>query len=75
MLCFRLDQEVFDLLQQRAHEEYGPSVQGSSGGASKLARRYVYQGLGLPLPTEWGQKNPERNKKLRAKKAEKGEQP
>jgi len=69
----RLDQEVFYLLQARATEIYGEHRHGSSGGASRLVRAWIHEKLGLPPPVEWGDKNPERNKKLRAKKqAEKG---
>lgn len=68
-LVLRLPQEVIDLLMERAEQVYGPAARGSSGGASRLARTFIYQGLALEPPPEFGSKNPERNRKLREKRA------
>jgi len=66
-LCIRLPQEVIDLLMERARQEY-PQVRGSSGGASRLVRDWIYEKLEIERPTEWGESELERNRKLRERR-------
>lgn len=63
-LCIRLPQEVIDLLKERGSEAY-PDVRGSSGGASRLVRDWIYERLAIERPAEWGESDPERNLKRR----------
>lgn len=55
VLCIALPQEVIDLLKERGREIYGPGFRGASGGASRLVRTWIYEGLGLEQPAEWGE--------------------
>lgn len=70
-LVIRLPQETIDKLKARAAELYGPPARGQSGGASRLVRALIYQELGEEPPPEFGSKNPERNRKLRERRARK----
>lgn len=68
-LVVRLEEEVIQALREEAERTYGPPVRGSSGGASRLVRSWIYQKLGREAPPEWGDKNPTLNAKRRADKS------
>lgn len=55
VLCIAFPQEVIDLLHERGREVYGPGGRGTSGGASRLVRAWVYEKLGIEPPAEWGE--------------------
>lgn len=68
-LVIRLPKEVIDLLMVRAEEKFGPVQKARAGGASRLVREWIYQGLGLEQPSEWGEKNTRHASYQRARRA------
>lgn len=72
----RLEPEVLEELRARAEEEDRragvepgtPGHKGRAGGVALYLRRLVYEHLGWELPLQFGDKNPELNRKRRAKR-------
>ncbi len=69
VFCLALPQEVIDLLKERGRDAYGPGGQGTSGGASRLVRTWIYEKLDLDAPAEWGERNPAHAAYQRARRA------